>query len=349
MVPIDFTKGNFEQGKARVKRLLQVLEVVRDSIRLGTVDIVYLTVSQSLLGNLKDLLIMIFARAPVVLHLHGGGIYETVFRSHKILAEFNKRVYLKKVKKIIILSDSLQSNYPFIERKDYFVSIPNFVSEDLFMPLQGIERKFHTSEKLKVLFLSNLLEEKGYREIVKAFLSLSEHTRESLELHIAGAFENEGSEEWMSDILQKSCGIFYHGIVASESKRELLQGSHIFILPTYYRYEGQPVSILEAYATGNVVITTDQGGIPDVFCAPENGYLVVKKSIQAIQRTLEEIVKSFSIDNTMLLQIAIKNSEYARREFTEEKFSENFFTLIDEIMPVDDHNEVVLKQGPREN
>jgi glycosyltransferase involved in cell wall biosynthesis len=63
----------------------------------------------------------------------------------------------------------------------------------------------------------------------------------------------------------------YHGdssaciIVDGPGKKNLFSEAHIFCLPTYYPYEGQPIAILEAFASGCVVITTNHSGISDFF------------------------------------------------------------------------------------
>jgi glycosyltransferase involved in cell wall biosynthesis len=79
----------------------------------------------------------------------------------------------------------------------------------------------------------------------------------------------------------------YHGTVHGARKQELLREAHVFCLPTYYPYEGQPISILEAYASGCAVITTDHSGIFDIFADGVNGYAVPKQSPPQLRATLE--------------------------------------------------------------
>ena len=45
----------------------------------------------------------------------------------------------------------------------------------------------------------------------------------------------------------------------------------MFILPTRYPNEGQPISILEAMGNAMFIITTDHAGIPDVVQDGKNG------------------------------------------------------------------------------
>lgn len=54
-------------------------------------------------------------------------------------------------------------------------------------------------------------------------------------------------------------------------KLDLFVESHVFVLPTYYLFEGQPIGIIEAYAAGCVVVTTRHSNICDIFSGSING------------------------------------------------------------------------------
>ena len=45
-------------------------------------------------------------------------------------------------------------------------------------------------------------------------------------------------------------------------------------MPTYYRFEGQPISIIEALAYGLPIISTNYRGIPDMVINKNNGFLI---------------------------------------------------------------------------
>jgi len=60
-----------------------------------------------------------------------------------------------------------------------------------------------------------------------------------------------------------------------------------FVLPS--RYEGFPMTILEAWAARVPVIATNVGGIPDV-CTPENAVLVPRDDPAALARAMVELV-----------------------------------------------------------
>ena len=76
--------------------------------------------------------------------------------------------------------------------------------------------------------------------------------------------------------------VTYHGTVGGESKLQLLRSANVFILPTNYNNEGQPVSIIEALAFGIPIIATDYRAIPDMLVNGETGFFVKYKSPQSI-------------------------------------------------------------------
>ena len=88
--------------------------------------------------------------------------------------------------------------------------------------------------------------------------------------------------------------------------------------------EGQPISILEAMATKNVVVTTNHAGILDIFKDKVNGFLVQKNNIKSIQDILTYIAQNKS----EIKKIATHNKGYFLENFTVNSFKENFIKII---------------------
>ena len=90
-------------------------------------------------------------------------------------------------------------------------------------------------------------------------------------------------------------------------------------MPSYYHVpEGQPISILEAYASGCVVITTDHGGIKDIFRNNVNGFEVKKGSSISIKSTLVSKLNQ----STSLLDIALANRMFVKSKFRKSTFAD---------------------------
>lgn len=126
--------------------------------------------------------------------------------------------------------------------------------------------KEYDKEKITVLFLSNLMKDKGIIDFLGAIGNLDSSR---YHVDIAGAIEEHNYDVIKSKLSQLDFMATYHGVVSGEEKSKLFHKADVFVLPSYD--EGQPLSILEAYSYGNTVITTDVGGIPDIFTDGKNG------------------------------------------------------------------------------
>ena len=106
-------------------------------------------------------------------------------------------------------------------------------------------------------------------------------------------------------------------------KLQLFQKAHIFCLPTYYNFEGQPISILEAYASGCVVISTQHAGIPDIFSS-DNGHIVDKKSVSSLTLAFKKSLE----DRNNLLDFGRRNNEMCRQKFSKDAFEKRIVEIL---------------------
>ena len=291
---INLSKRDFRQGFSSISRASEVVTILwRIWRKHKAADVIYLTVSESIAGNVKDLLIYLlcFSRLRhMVIHLLGGASMRGIMLGEgRLLREMNA-FFLKRLGGVVVEGETQAEIYRGTVPRGKIHVVHNFAEDSLFTSAERIDSKFLRPSPLRVLFLSNLLPGKGHEELVEAFFALDEKTKASIEIDFAGGFE---SEDQRDKFLERVAGvekIRYHGTVAGEGKRDLFDQAHVFCLPTYYAYEGQPISILEAYASGCAVITTDHSGIRDVFRAEVNGFEVATRSVAALRGAIERAV-----------------------------------------------------------
>ncbi len=296
---------------------------------------IYLVISQSVAGNIKDLLtyILCFSKLDrMLIHLHGGGIRSTVFEKYPLLEAMN-RFFLKRVGGVIVLGPSLVNIFKGRMNSERIHVVPNFSEDYLFCDEQEIEKKFFNIKPMRILFLSNLIDGKGHNELLDAYKSLDQKLKNEIELHYAGSIESEDDKKRILQAAEEERTIFYHGTVTGEEKRKLLAGSHVFCLPTYYPYEGQPISILEAYASGCVVLTTDQGGIGDIFENNVNGFLIEKRSPESIQKVTHMMLEKGLVDGGRMTRMALFNRQLAFKNFRTSIFVSSILKVIKSLEP----------------
>ena len=332
---VNTSKVGLKQGVdslARVRGVLGILVAVWKVQRRAAV--IYLAISESRAGNLKDLLIYLvcFRRLQrMVVHLHGGAGLRQILLGHRGAFRLANEFFCRRLGGAIVLGPRHMDVFANALPPERIHVVPNFAQDYLFIEPGEIHAKFAFAAPLRVLFLSNLIPGKGYLELLDAFLALSRAHQEGLRIDFAGGFEDDAQRAEFLQRIRLHPQLRYHGIVGGRAKCALFQEAHVFCLPTYYPYEGQPISILEAYAAGCAVITTDHSGIGDVFRDEENGWQVAKQSVPALATAL---VRAIS-DPQRLRAMALTNRETARREYRTVIYSDRLMRVIAGVVPAE--------------
>jgi glycosyltransferase involved in cell wall biosynthesis len=290
-------------------------------------DVIYFTISESRAGNLKDVLVYALCHRQLgrmYVHLHGGAGLRNILLGPRGWIRRLNEFFLRRMGGVIVLgARHVDMFVPSVPRSRIHI-VPNFAQEYLFVSAEAIAAKFSQPRPLRLLFLSNLIPGKGYLELLDSFLALPATERERFRLDFAGGFESRDQQQTFLERIAPIPQIRYHGVVRGEQKRELLAGAHVFCLPTYYPYEGQPISILEAYAAGCAVVTTDHSGIFDIFTPGKNGYAVEKQSVADLVRVLGELLR----DSDALARMALNNFELAKRDFRPAMYCSNLLSVL---------------------
>jgi glycosyltransferase involved in cell wall biosynthesis len=180
-------------------------------------------------------------------------------------------------------------------------------------------KRYLNNEKFNILFLSNLIREKGLFDVLSAIPEIARFA-ENIEFVFAGDWQDKETKLEFGRFMKvhSKLSIKLLGPAYEKSKFDLFSSADIFVLPTYYPAEGHPWVIVEAMAAGLPIITTDQGAITESVKDGVNGFIVEKRN----PRQIAEKIK-FLIDHP---DIRKKMGEESRRlyleNFTEEKMIE---------------------------
>lgn len=294
---------------------------------------VYLIPAASRHGFLRDFVMIWVARLfghRIVGHLHVRNYGEFVAAQPRGLRWLMRRT-LAGLDRILVLGEGIGAAFDFDPRlRERVRVVPNGLPISDSLPSRGKELPaWPGAGPIEVLYLSNLVESKGYFDLLEAIAILrDEYGIAQLTCHFCGEFFTYVDDERVTSVAQArelfestvaALGlegqVRYHGRVVGEAKAEHLRRSHFFVLPTYAFSEAQPLSIIEAMAFGTVVVSTDYGAIPDLVEDGVTGRLVPPRDPRAIAAALHE----YMTDPTRYAAASRASIERFEANFTREK------------------------------
>lgn len=304
--------GEFSIGK--VLKDIKILQQVFANVFMRKKDICYISISQTRLGLLRDLVIILLCSLrskKIITHLHGNNLGNVIDKMSRFERTLVKNIF-KKIDSGIVLGNGLKNNFKGFTKSVKVVA--NGVDSN-YITDEELNSKEKDIEFIDIVYLSNLLESKGYQYLIEAVASLIEEGK-NVRLTLAGAIFNQEKFDMIWNTV-KDRGlekrIKHLGVVDGIEKKQLLLSSDIMVLPTNYPIEGQPVSIIEGMAAGLPIIATKRGSIPDLIT--NNGILIEIGSTHLVKKTLSSL-----INNPKELKNMSKNSrENFLNNFTLEK------------------------------
>ncbi|MBR5167414.1 MAG: glycosyltransferase family 4 protein [Salinivirgaceae bacterium] len=260
-------------------------------------------------GFLKDtpfaLLCKLFRR-KIVIHQHNKGMSADVDKwpYHWLLPLVYRNA------KVILLSWHLYLDIERVVKKEQVMICPNGI------PQTNSETIIRNNKVPHLLFLSNLIITKGVHVLLDACKILKDKGQEfvcdfvgaeSKEISEWG-FKNEVSCRGLEGIVQ------YHGRKYGAEKTRFFTDSDIFIHPTYN--DCFPLVLLEAMQYQLPIVTTNEGGIPDVVQDGVNGFICERQNAESLAAAIERLL----LNPSLRCQMGNTGYEIYRQNFTLEKF-----------------------------
>jgi glycosyltransferase involved in cell wall biosynthesis len=318
---INYARGSLISGKFSLKQFFNIL--IKGFRILQTkkkVAHVYLAISSTFWGNMRDIFFLLLLgkekRKSTVLHLHTA-TFDSYFSGSPWWVRYLIKKMFKDIKTVIVVGETFTNIFGSLIPPKRGKVVKNCVKTELIIPEPLLARKNSCIEKINILYLAHFIPSKGYNLLLDAYLSLPKEIREKTILNFAGKFADSRLKTDFLNRIVNEKDIFYHGQVQGNEKRKLLWDSHIFCFPTNYPPEAQPISILEAYAAGCIVLTTDSRGIKDIFQHGVNGYWITVRNRIVLRNYLELLISDIDKHKNF----AFHNHQEAMEKYTENRFN----------------------------
>ena len=297
-VNLSTSRGIEEVGHfapAKIFRFLGTFLSVLHQLIWRRFDLCYLAITCYGKSFLKDapfvLLCKLFGR-KVIIHQHNKGMAGYV----------DKRPYrwllplVYRNTRVILLSWRLYPDIAKIVSRSQVVVCPNGMPD---VPGALQRNESGQDNRPRLLFLSNLMKSKGVLLLLDALKDLTESGLE-FRCDIVGAETSEITSSGLAREIEARClssFVQYHGKKTGEEKDGFFRGADVFVLPT--SNDCFSLVLLEAMRFGLPVVTTDEGGIPDMVVDGVNGFICPKDRTEPLAECLKELLTDTALREKM--------------------------------------------------
>ena len=171
-------------------------------------------------------------------------------------------------------------------------------------------------QNLNVGYMSNFIEEKGVVQFIDSVIYLNEVLNFTVTGWVAGSFIGKPSKsvlESMRSIDSKSY-LSNLGVLTNQAKWERLLATDILILPTYYKSESLPLSLVEAMRAGCFCISSDVGEISCLLAA-DRGFILKDLGAKSIADAVLVSSSSSSFGKNRLAAMKYSGSVFSFEKF----------------------------------
>ena len=231
--------------------------------------VLWTSISGSRLGHFRDLLTVVPAFAvgqPVLGVVHHGGFADLF--DHP-LTRRSARHLVRQLAGVVFLSETLAARASGVPPAKRLV-VPNTIDAALIATdaeLTAKRQRRQLGGPLRVLYFSNMIPSKGYLDVVRAVGLL--HARGiAVQAHFVGRWDSKTGREAFERAVEAAgaSGVVTHhgGVADRDAARAHYLAADVFCLPTTYPTEAQPLTVIEALASGCPAVVTPHASLPEM-------------------------------------------------------------------------------------
>src|SRR3989338_5029810 len=241
--------------------------------------------THAFLPGITARLLMVFKGIPAIFTVHGTSINTKL-----------NNVLSRQLEKFI-LTQILYSSQITVSQD--FVALQNINKRKFYIP-NGVEVKVFDRKRVQkyknptLIFVGRLHPQKNISSLITAITRVKEKIP-NIRLLIIGDGEQKWGLQRQVKSLKINENIRFLGTITKTDLVNLYKASHIFILPSIY--EGQPLTLLEAWAAKLPVIITKTGDCQYLVKDGKNGYSIHNsQDVREISDLIEKTLKNKNRD-----------------------------------------------------
>ncbi len=307
-----FRKSNGKVGKL-INGFLYVKYYLKSFRQLkkewGKPDIIHLNVVFPS-GAIALLFKWLFGLKYVISEHWTGYLPDNQIQESKLVRAL-RRIVARNAEVIMPVTHNLKEAMVRKGLKNHYRVIPNVVDVKYFFPLKENKK----TEKKTILHVSHLNDEhKNVSGILRVIRKLSA-LRNDFTLKIVGDGDLSPHIEYASKLKIDNDWVSFYGTMSTQEIARTMQNADLFVL--FSNYENLPCVIIEAFAAGLPVISTDVGGIKE-HLTPDKGVLIAPLDEPALLNAINKLLDSSDAYNSEQLH------KYAAENFSYETIGNSF-------------------------
>lgn len=325
-IPMQFASSVGDIGRPRMSKLLRLATVWGALIRACVSRrpaFAYFTISPTGAALWRDLTIVALLRGfhvPILFHIHGKGLgRDDATRLQRACYRWAFRDGV-----VIQLSWGLYREVADLLPESKVRIVPNGVPDLVAAMGPRAARRVP-----RVLFLSNMVPEKGIYEVLEAVEALRRDGVEVTADFVGPFLSDRVREEFLASVVRKDLSgvVRVIGPAYGDERLRFLAEADLFVFPSYYGPEAFPLAVLEAMAAGLPVIGARTGAIPDMIEDSETGLLIPVRDPGALASAIRKLVG----DTELRLRMGASARAKYEREYRLERFLESMRVVFSEL------------------
>jgi len=263
----------------------------------------------------------LFKKIPYIVTEHWSKYFDNSGSYSGFLRKLITKIIVNKANAIttvtLHLMEAMKANK--LKNNNYFV-IPNVVDVDKFIPLENKKK----TAKIRIIHVSCFEEaSKNISGIIRSVQKLS-LKRQDFELRLVGdGIDKKRLENYAQELGVKDTFVYFDGLMEGQILIDFFNSADFLVL--FSNYENLPVIIVEAFACGLPVLSTDVGGIKE-HLNEERGILVEAGDENAFIEKLDSMLSNYSNYNSKKIR------EYAVSNFSNKVIGKSFYTIYDNVI-----------------
>ena len=273
----------------------------------------------------------IYRRPNILVHYHNKGVKEY---SKSKLNNWLYKIFFKDLYVLLlspVLYDDVKKYVPVSRAGFCENGLPVLSEEQDKSVFDNIRQKNEDKsvKPINILYLSNMMEEKGVWTLVDACKILKDNGLD-FRCTFVGGWKDITAEIFSQKInsLELNANVFAVGAKYGAEKEQYWLDADVFVFPTYYHNECFPLVLLEAMQHALPCLSTKEGAIPDIIDDSKTGYLINSKNARHLAARITDLIN----DKCKRIEMGVEGYRKFKKYYTLDMFEKRICNVLEQLI-----------------